>query len=132
MASPRNLATISLAEHVKSVKIVELHHEIARVRNKCQIPSDWTLEFLFDKFQGWEENPRILLRLPSFSLNFTFKIFDFRFILFTAMMQVSLNGIRYITRFLLLSLINDLHLTYEDFLYCYHIGEFGKKQTLEW
>ena len=102
--------------------------EISRIRRKCEIPADCTLELLESKYEGWEENPNFLpadsivifeLHLQNLGQPFhpfyqyIFAIHDLH------PLQVSTNSIRTLTGFILISLIRDLKLEVEDFHYCF-------------
>ena len=73
----------------------------------------------------WNYSRKLLGYLRTPPLKHHISIYNIYF------MQVPPNGLWFVTGFLLLSLIWDLRLTLEDFLYCYHSGKSRKGRRLQ-
>lgn len=107
---------------------IPVHPTLARIREECEIPADCYLDFLDSKYEGWEEKPFILplnslvISEPHLQL-LRFPLHPFYHYLYAVynlhLLQIPPNSLRQITGFLCLSLIRDLRLTIDDFLYCF-------------
>ena len=108
---------------------VPVDRTLARIREECQIPADCLLEFFDSKYEGWEVNVSMLppnslvvsephlqlLRLPLHPFyHYLYSTYDLH------LLQIPPNSLHQITGFPCLSLVRDLKLTIEDFLFCFN------------
>ena len=104
------------------------HPTLTRIKEECGIPADCYIDFLDPKYEGWEEKPSILppnslvvsephLQLLRFPLHpfyhYLYAVYNLH------LLQIPPNSLRQITGFLCLSLVRDLRLTIDDFLYSF-------------
>ena len=108
---------------------IPIHPTITTIREEFEIPADCFLDFLGYKYEGCEEKPLILpsnslvvsepyLQLICFPLHplyhYIYSIYNLHFL------QIPPISLRQITGFLCMSLIRDLRLTVDDFLYYFN------------
>ena len=108
---------------------IPIHPNLARIREECEIPANCFLAFLDLKYEGWEINPSILppnslvVSKPHLQL-LRFPLHPFYHYLYSAydlhLLQIPPNSLHQITGFLCLSLVRDLKLTIEDFLFYFN------------
>lgn len=109
--------------------LVPIHPTLAWIIEECDIPANCYLNFLDSKYEGWEEKPSILLpnslvvSKPHLQLLY-FPLHPFYHYLYAIynlhLLQIPPNSLRQIIGFLCLSLIRDLRLTIDDFLYYFN------------
>lgn len=102
---------------------------IVRIREDYDISADCQLEKLGSKYKGWEEDFSILpddvlvvsephLQLLCFPLHpfyhYIYSVYNLH------LLQTPPNSLRLVTGFLCLSILKDLQLTVEDFLFCFN------------
>lgn len=101
---------------------------ITRIHEDCEIPTDCYLENLSSKYKAWEEDPSILpsgalvvsephlqvIRFPLHPSTITFTIFTT--CIFSKFHRILSD---WLLVFLNFSIIKDLQLMVEDFLYCF-------------